>query len=800
MKMQKKYFFAIIAIFLISTIAITLPTPVSAAEYSNFAYINATPNPVGVGQIVTVLFFQTIPSPIASAGFNSATNWNGYKVTITSPSGKSTNYGPYTSDATGGAYLTFVPSEVGQYKLDFAFPGQTITRGSQTWVFKATSATTNLTVQQDQLPSYPTPPLPTDYWSQPIYGENRGWDQISGDWLRQNYNNTGPFNPYTTAPNTAHIVWAKNQYMGGVVGGNYGYLNYYQAPTYQSYWVPPILINGRLYYMERQVPGNGWVGLHCVDMRTGQELWFKSASQIGGAGGGGGGVAMNIYGQIFDAEGVNGHGAQAFLWNLGTNWTAFDANSGNQVYTIFGAPTGATTASATGGLTGPNLLIGGVDPVGSIIAYYMNGRTNWLCKWNSTTCLINNGVNAISNLYLPPIGQSLNWTKGLDWNVTIPDRPGEPGFFLGLPASDGNAVFAQTVDISTGADNISLCAYSAADGRELWNTDFNGVFTPGSTSYEFFGPVKDGVMTVYNKNSAQWYGFSTTTGQKLWGPTAPYTNGWDTFENAIAAYGKLFVGTYAGKIYSYDLKTGEPGWTFTLPPGGYETPYGAFPLSGGITVADNKLYAITGEHTPNSPYWLGGAMYCVNATDGSLIYQMSGWWSASPAITNGYALDHNCYDGTIYSFGKGQTSTTVSAPETPITLGQSIVVQGKIMDKSPGRINYAGQQQSTEGSPAIADASMSQWMEYLYQQKTMPANATGVTVSIDVIDANNNFRHVGTTTSDTTGAYSFVWQPDIPGKYTVIASFRRFKLILHLSIRNSSKRSQRSSNHNTTNC
>jgi hypothetical protein len=53
----------------------------------------------------------------------------------------------------------------------------------------------------------------------------------------------------------------------------------------------------------------------------------------------------------------------------------------------------------------------------------------------------------------------------------------------------------------------------------------------------------------------------------------------------------------------------------------------------------------------------------------------------------------------------------------------------------------------------------------------MPTNATGVPVSIDVIDSNGNYRNIGTTTSDTTGAYSLQWQPDIAGKYTVIATF-----------------------------
>jgi hypothetical protein len=39
------------------------------------------------------------------------------------------------------------------------------------------------------------------------------------------------------------------------------------------------------------------------------------------------------------------------------------------------------------------------------------------------------------------------------------------------------------------------------------------------------------------------------------------------------------------------------------------------------------------------------------------------------------------------------------------------------------------------------------------------------------VDANGNFRPIGTATTDYTGAYNLVWQPDIAGKYTIIASF-----------------------------
>jgi hypothetical protein len=53
----------------------------------------------------------------------------------------------------------------------------------------------------------------------------------------------------------------------------------------------------------------------------------------------------------------------------------------------------------------------------------------------------------------------------------------------------------------------------------------------------------------------------------------------------------------------------------------------------------------------------------------------------------------------------------------------------------------------------------------------MPSTATGVEVKLDVLDANGNYRTIGTTTSDANGFYSFEWIPDIEGKYTVIANF-----------------------------
>ena len=66
---------------------------------------------------------------------------------------------------------------------------------------------------------------------------------------------------------------------------------------------------------------------------------------------------------------------------------------------------------------------------------------------------------------------------------------------------------------------------------------------------------------------------------------------------------------------------------------------------------------------------------------------------------------------------------------------------------------------------------MSRFMEAVYQQQPMPTNLTGVPVTLSVFDANGNYRTIGTTTSSGRGTFAYTWTPDIPGDYTIIATF-----------------------------
>jgi len=100
-----------------------------------------------------------------------------------------------------------------------------------------------------------------------------------------------------------------------------------------------------------------------------------------------------------------------------------------------------------------------------------------------------------------------------------------------------------------------------------------------------------------------------------------------------------------------------------------------------------------------------------------------------------------------------------------------LVITGTVMDVSAGTKQHEQSLRFPNGVPAVSDASMSHWMEYVYMQKAKPKDTVGVDVTISVIDANGNHRDIGTATSDASGFYSFQWVPDIPGKYTVVATF-----------------------------
>jgi len=135
-------------------------------------------------------------------------------------------------------------------------------------------------------------------------------------------------------------------------------------------------------------------------------------------------------------------------------------------------------------------------------------------------------------------------------------------------------------------------------------------------------------------------------------------------------------------------------------------------------------------------------------------------------------------EGVMYTFGKGLSETTVSAPQLPLVLGQKALLTGTVLDLSPAQ----------PGAPCVAKESVAAQMEYIHLQTgiggvysgVMMSDGSygdvmlvGVPVSLDVIDPNGNCYNIGVVTSDGySGTFAFDgWTPKVAGLYTITATF-----------------------------
>jgi hypothetical protein len=234
LKISKNKNATIFAMFLMLTIAVPIFAllPNANAHYPAwnvpaYPYISVSPNPVGVGQTVTLAFWLDKLPPTAAG--TAGDRWRNLKIDVTNPDGTKSTLGPYDSDPVGSGYEIFTPTSAGTYTFFFSFPGQTLSLYGPTGslgsasdyvndTYLPSNATTTITVQEQSIASPPNYPLPDEYWTRPIEGQNNGWYQISSNWMAgaheiQKVQTDG------TAPNSAHIMWTKALGDGGVVGG-----------------------------------------------------------------------------------------------------------------------------------------------------------------------------------------------------------------------------------------------------------------------------------------------------------------------------------------------------------------------------------------------------------------------------------------------------------------------------------------------------------------------------------------------------------------------------------------------------
>jgi outer membrane protein assembly factor BamB len=781
-----------------------------------FSFCSVSPNPIGVGQQARVNFWVGEPPPTASGQFGD--RWQGMTVKVTLPDGTTTTLGPFTSDDTGGTSTTYTPTKTGNYTFQMTFPGQVLAGNNLApgtpstgplanpaigdYYEPSTSNLFTLTVQSQPIAAPPVTPLPTNYWSRPIFGENNNWYSIAGNWLGTGqsafaatgmYNSSVNYNPYTLAPTTAHILWTKPEAFGGIMGGSYGSSeesNFYSTSQYEPKFAP-IIMDGILYYTMYPGSGANPAGWAAVNLQTGQTLWTKNTTEV------------LRCGQILDMVTPNQYGGLAYLWSvplgaivtyegfsLGTSLEMWDAMTGNYILSITNIP------HLPPGVPGTVLTLTN-DAQGDLIGYYVNSTYNAmgqvtassLTMWNSTACInlaVGNsygGPNTANNwLWRPPQGAVIPFSLGIEWSVPLASSINGaplPGA-LGISGIDSGVVY-MTVSQSSGGMFYQPgwqieAGYSATTGQQLWITNRTEVPYTLISSGAGVDIVGDGVYVEFTQNALSLSCYSLTTGNKLWGPTVlPNASPFDSLAaNQVIANGVVYLWAYGGDVYAYNISTGALIWQYHTPSGGFESPYGTEPLwcfSVG-TVAGGELFVPEG-HMYSPPLFHGAQQLALNLTNGKLVWSINAFdVTSAPAISDGIMATLNAYDNQIYAYGKGPSATTVTAPDVGVTTATPVTITGTVMDISAGSQQNAVAANFPHGLPCVSDASMSQFMEAVYEQQPMPTNLTGVPVTIAVTDSNHNCYDIGTvTTNPLTGFYSLTWTPIIPGNFTVTATF-----------------------------
>jgi len=696
----------------------------------------------------------------------------------------------------------------------------------------STSEPMKLVVQQEPVAQWVEPALPTEYWQRPINDANRGWSVLASNWLKGSWlvNN---FQGAGLAPESPHIMWSEPITPG--IAGGINDAQWPGIPTnvhdYEDPWSGPIIMNGKIHYNSPNIGmESGAYGYYCRDMYTGELIWYKNgtdnglnnpytiSTSLGSRTAYGTQQYLGLtQGQLYHYNGVNGQGILAYLWIVsGTTWYMMDAYTGNFILKLINVPGGTAVTDQDGSLlrysynaaTG-NLLCWNVSQAIPPAAPFGTGQQQWKMRYGATIDAVNDTtwtkMGILPNLVgdyltddiLPRSGYTMNLTveKNLPGITSVlQDGDRVPKMIFGASvlgalgslgtelSPDQFSAYAMTINehaapyspfpTKTATQNTNLGFTTTM----LWNKNITMPITGKNYTWSIGGANYDArIFIVSCKQLREKWGYSLDTGNLLWGPTAEegtfnyYGMGQNTY------YGKYLLSTgYTGTLYCYDPLTGDLMWTYNATSVGSESPYGAnYPLSISAVV-DGKVYLQSTEHSPTKPLWRGSYLRCINITDGTEMWKILdylGFGSASNGFADGYIVTSSTYDNNIYCIGKGPTAATVTASPEVSVQGNSVLIKGTVTDISPGTNKLVQTARFPNGVPAIADADMQAWMEYLYMQQAMPTNAKGVEVTLDTVDPNGNFVHIGTVTSDLSGKFSYMWTPEVPGKYTVIATF-----------------------------
>jgi hypothetical protein len=649
------------------------------------------PDPVQVGQSTLVYAFLGNPPPPGSAIPNTY-RFHNYTIVITDPNGKvTTQYYETVQDTTGVQSYRFSPEVTGTWDITFNYGGQTLATpdvdqpaGSANLgdIYLPSSATTTLTVQEEPITTYPDSyPLPTEYWTRPIYEENPYWFAISSNWL-----GTGAaVNPATGVGTisgiplsggnlqrypgdaigslTSHVMWAMGWQTGGVVGGNSLPIvgnSYFTGSAYIQRFNNPIIVNGKLIYTQNVGWGSegstagptSYGPTVAQDLRTGEIIWSRTD------------VPVLSFAYIYDVETPNQHGvAQPILFT--SNFArAFDADTGQPLFNVSSVPSGTIAMGPsgeqlryvlinTGTSSSPDYVIAQwnssklwawdpTSPTARLLGpalYNSTGPYNDIYTstvqlnqaWSNINGLVNNGApfTVQGNIF-----NSTDYSNRYDWNASLPFANTMPAGFGG-PFTLLNAIPGEVLLCRNGS-------YPSLTGQ----TDAQGNIV--SASYTYFAinlNTSKGIL-----GSVRWWATYSVPQDRtiVYGGLDPQTRIFFEDNKETASFN------------AYSLDTGAKLW-------------GPSQSESALDYFGNPAYPyVTSQPAYGNIYSIqyGGILYCFDQQTGDLKWTYGNGGVPGNDTNSGYQVP-GYYPGFINAVGNGviYTVTTEHTIETPIYKG-----------------------------------------------------------------------------------------------------------------------------------
>jgi outer membrane protein assembly factor BamB len=496
---------------------------------------------------------------------------------------------------------------------------------------------------------------------------------------------------------------------------------------------------------------------HCVDLHTGEELWARTFLDN----------QTLAFGQLFYWDSYNYHGVFPYLWvTVGgggfffgpagpATWYAFDPFTGEWRMTIENVPSGTR-------ISGPN---------GEICMLNVDLQAGTMALWNMTALISNQGSwGSAAHL------RTHNGDNARAWSLNVSIPTGLPGSVQQIKF--GDRVVGGSVS-TTEVQSWAISLEPGNEGTELFRNTWNAPaeWAAGNETLSWAGTsIDEGVFVVWSKETRQYYGFSTETGDYLWTTDSQHYLDFLIATQTAIVYDKLFSAGVAGITYCYDLTTGDLLWSHEASDPFQEILWSNNWWAQILFITDGKLYMGHSEHSPIDPKPRGAPFYCLNATNGDVIWESEGLfrqsnWGGTGVIGDSIIATQDTYDQRVYAIGKGGSEITASIKNNVVPLGSTVLVDGTMMDVSPGTEDTTTKLRFPNGVPAVSEESMSDWMLYVYKQFSRPADTTGVKIKFAAIDPTGNHKDLGEAISNSYGSYGFEFKPEDEGQYMITATF-----------------------------